>query len=203
MQYFTPENINEARKWQATKDPANVTLEAVGRSIARIAASVAVVLSKDSTVGLPEAVRQASYPFARLAIPQDPLGEWTAVYMEKLTTLLTLPETLHPELFSSDLINVIIGGLALNAHTITLPKGGAGSGVYVLTANLNHNCSPTARVDMDGKTVDVAVKANRKIASGEEISLSYAPQGLSLAARRERLQKYGFSCVCKKCKDES
>ena len=209
MEFLTPESINRARSWQLQKGSDSVTLESIARAIARIMHSVTVVLERDATCPPKDALLFAAQAFNRLQTPSNELGEWTISYIEMLQSLITFPgdsssllSSLKETIFSKQFIDSIIGGLALNGHAVTLPSLSAGSGVYVLTATLNHSCVPSACLVMDGKSVDVIVKATRPIKTGEEITLCYVPKGLKLRERRERLKKYEFSCDCEKCKLE-
>ena len=74
-----------------------------------------------------------------------------------------------------------------------------GAGVYPLVSSLNHSCSPNCEVAYinDSK---VLVLVKRKIAPGEELTISYVDTELTQSQRREELQEvYGFTCKCEKC----
>ncbi|KAJ9437323.1 hypothetical protein DIPPA_30864 [Diplonema papillatum] len=159
-----------------------------------------------SNAEISAAIDEGLAPFSRLQRPQGSLGEWAKQYRVEARSLISLPTAGLEEdpfltLLSDSTIDAIIGSLALNAVTIDLPyhPSARGSGLYILTANLNHACDPTARVDMEPGTVDIIVRANRDVQAGEEITLSYCPKGLTLSQRRQRLSKYEFECRCSMC----
>lgn len=79
------------------------------------------------------------------------------------------------------------------------------SGIFRLTAHLNHSCEPNAMV-MSQEFVDdhVDLVAKRDILAGEEILISYIQgvdgrQKSSHQRRRELEAKYLFTCRCSKC----
>eukprot|EP01060_Flectonema_neradi_P033754 TRINITY_DN5748_c2_g1_i2.p1 TRINITY_DN5748_c2_g1~~TRINITY_DN5748_c2_g1_i2.p1 ORF type:complete len:298 (+),score=44.45 TRINITY_DN5748_c2_g1_i2:39-932(+) len=214
MTFLSPQSISSARKWQQTKNQNSVTLEAVCRAVARVMHSVTVVISRNPSIEPKDALLFAAQSFNRLQKPRNELGDWTTSYIDALKDLLTFPKDdsdplslLKDEILSKEFVDSIIGGLALNGHTVPLPISTAGpkhygSGVYVLAATLNHSCSPSACLVPDGNSTDIVVKATRPIKTGDEITLCYVPQGFNLNQRKERLQKYEFTCACEKCQLE-
>ena len=210
LRYFPRASIAAARTWQRAHGAGDsVTLEAVGRAVARALGTAEMLLGRGASVEQAEAA--AWQPFDRLCTPDGEMGGWTEAYRAEAARLTVVPEDapaelkeVHASAVAGARVARLIGGIALNAHTVALPGGGAGSGVYTLTATLNHACRPAARVEAsEPGSVDVAVRANRALAAGEEVSISYTPLGLGLAERRERLAKYGFVCGCSLCEAES
>ena len=205
LQYFPTTSILTARTWQLAKDKScSVTLEALGRSIARILWFCQTFLEQGAT---PEqAFVSSALPFYRLCTPEGQLGEWVEEYRGELVGLVKVPPGAHAELaalkeraLSAAFVEHLIGGICLNAHTVLVPGYGRGSGVYTLTATLNHTCAPSARVETVPDTVDVSVKANGPAVAGSQVTISYVPEGLNTAQRQSRLEKYGFQCDCTLC----
>lgn len=79
------------------------------------------------------------------------------------------------------------------------------TGIFVLTAHLNHSCEPNAMV-VSQEFVDAHVDlvAKRDILAGEEILISYIQgvenQKSTHQRRRELEAKYLFTCGCRKCR---
>ena len=55
----------------------------------------------------------------------------------------------------------------------TTPSGGDGRALYPLTALFSHSCAPNVQHTMDLKTGTVALTAQRSVAEGEELTISY------------------------------
>ena len=53
--------------------------------------------------------------------------------------------------------------------------------------------------DIDGAAV---ITAKCAIRAGEEITISYIDEDVTLADREEALRDYGISCRCSRCQDE-
>ena len=71
--------------------------------------------------------------------------------------------------------------------------------LFPLVSRINHACDPNAFVMFSQSGLAVGVKAYRKIAPGEEISVSYLPLGMSYSRRQDGLQRWGFTCACSLC----
>ena len=83
-------------------------------------------------------------------------------------------------------------------------KVDAGSGVralYALASMINHDCVPNSRVSFDSKK-RLHLFANRDIARGEEITVTYCNPLLGTPARQEMLRRnHFFLCNCRRCND--
>jgi hypothetical protein len=78
-----------------------------------------------------------------------------------------------------------------------------GAGLYLIGANANHSCAPNAALLKDGDADDTtAVIAVRRIAAGEEVTVSYIEEQAPLRRRQEALRDYGFACRCARCERE-
>ncbi|XP_030482479.2 histone-lysine N-methyltransferase ATXR2 [Cannabis sativa] len=76
-----------------------------------------------------------------------------------------------------------------------------GSAFFPLQSCLNHSCCPNAKAfkrdeDKDGQATILALKP---ICKGEEITISYVDEDLTLEERQASLADYGFRCTCPKC----
>jgi len=79
-----------------------------------------------------------------------------------------------------------------------------GTGFFPSQACMNHSCAPNTHAqkreeDKDGRAVLLAL---RPISVGEELTISYVDESLSLSKRRNALKDYGFVCSCPRCIDE-
>jgi len=82
----------------------------------------------------------------------------------------------------------------------------AHGGLYVLHSHLNHSCDPNISVrHLDQRTAlsRITVLAKKDIEPGEELLITYVNPMLSVKARREELEAWGFGkCVCERCVEE-
>lgn len=80
-----------------------------------------------------------------------------------------------------------------------------GTGLFALQACANHSCSPNAYSCKPPGARDGAVElsAGEDICAGEEITLCYVDVAAPLAERRAALREYGFTCECKRCREEA
>lgn len=76
-----------------------------------------------------------------------------------------------------------------------------GFGLYALQGSMNHSCSPllTLREDACDLSATITLTANVAISAGQELTVNYLEEGLSLQERRLGLQEYGFVCSCSLC----
>lgn len=80
---------------------------------------------------------------------------------------------------------------------------GTGKAIYLNAAYFNHNCNPNVVSNSRDYTNKVVFTANRDIAIGDELTVSYVNTGISLEERGKVLKSvYDFNCVCSKCKSE-
>ncbi|OCB88632.1 SET domain-containing protein [Sanghuangporus baumii] len=65
---------------------------------------------------------------------------------------------------------------------------------------INHSCAPNAYYSFEEKDVTFSVMAQKDIAAGEEITISYIDGFMPRAARQAELKlKYCFTCACSLC----
>jgi hypothetical protein len=76
-----------------------------------------------------------------------------------------------------------------------------GFGLYALQGSMNHSCA--AALSLREQACDVSATitliANTAIAAGQELTVNYLEEGLSLQERQLGLQDYGFVCSCSLC----
>ncbi|CAH9071938.1 unnamed protein product [Cuscuta epithymum] len=76
-----------------------------------------------------------------------------------------------------------------------------GTAFFPLQSCMNHSCKPNAKAfkreeDLDGQAIIIALEPIQK---GEEITISYIDEELSMEDRQALLADYGFRCKCPKC----
>ncbi|KIK65258.1 hypothetical protein GYMLUDRAFT_39618 [Collybiopsis luxurians FD-317 M1] len=91
-----------------------------------------------------------------------------------------------------------------NALDIELPTEGTGThkykGLFPKTSRCNHSCGPNAIWCFNQLTFTLTLSAVRKIAPGEEITISYINPFLPRHVRRAQLDsRWKFFCHCKHC----
>ncbi len=76
-----------------------------------------------------------------------------------------------------------------------------GFGLYALQGSMNHSCAPllTLREEACDVSATITLIANTAISAGQELTVNYLEDGLSLQDRRLGLQEYGFVCSCSLC----
>ncbi|CAE8722614.1 unnamed protein product, partial [Polarella glacialis] len=93
--------------------------------------------------------------------------------------------------------------LAQRAARLPLLPGFVGFGLYTTVALTNHSCSPNIEVVPAVYNSDVVGTAQRDIAAGEEITMSYINEDKPRHTRqRSLLKNYGFVCRCARCQAE-
>ena len=93
-------------------------------------------------------------------------------------------------------------GPLLRALGYADPPACEGSAFHALQSCLNHSCAPSAHaMKRDGADEDGAavILAKRRIARGEEVTISYIDEACDLEARTWQLAEYGFVCRCSRC----
>ncbi|CDJ60118.1 hypothetical protein, conserved [Eimeria maxima] len=194
-----------------------IGVEALGRTVARVAATTATLRNAFS-LDLESAYAEACRPFLRLcaAAPAEVLG---AVDLQRAQQLLQqqlgtlLAQALGPEaaeaLLGESALAFFYGGLMRNAQALLLwgaTTAGSlmvlrGAGVYVLQACCNHSCIPNCSVHND-QDAFISLKADKDIKVGDEITITYVPLDLTTAQRQQLLNNYQFTCSCTRCTDE-
>ena len=76
-----------------------------------------------------------------------------------------------------------------------------GFGLYALQGSMNHSCAPllTLREEACDVCATITLIANTAISAGQELTVNYLEDGLSLQDRCLGLQEYGFVCSCSLC----
>ena len=76
-----------------------------------------------------------------------------------------------------------------------------GFGLYALQGSMNHSCAPslTLREEACDFSATITLIANTPLDVGQELTVNYLEEGLSLQERRLGLQDYGFTCTCSLC----
>jgi len=76
-----------------------------------------------------------------------------------------------------------------------------GFGLYALQGSMNHSCAPalSLREEACDFSATITLIANTNAAAGQELTVNYLEEGLSLQERRLGLQEYGFTCSCSLC----
>ena len=81
----------------------------------------------------------------------------------------------------------------------------AATGVFLVASRINHSCRPNAHAVFDAD-LTATVRVVRRVAAGEEITVSYGPTTDSTPERAERRRRLGashaFECACAACDDD-
>ena len=107
------------------------------------------------------------------------------------------PMIIKPDVFTDFEAGRILA--ILNTNQLELADLG-GTGLFVYTAILEHNCSPNCSFSTNDKTLYLT--AIKEIAVGDRLSIDYGNGYYHPTALRQlELQRtYGFTCTCEKCK---
>ncbi len=90
-----------------------------------------------------------------------------------------------------------------NKHGQTLDEL-QGTAVNPLYSMFNHSCAPNIGWEQEGNTSSLRLFAERSIAEGEELFISYIkPLDMEWAERQQALMAWlGMDCECERCKEE-
>lgn len=80
---------------------------------------------------------------------------------------------------------------------------GTSEAVFPTIARVNHSCESNAVYKWNGALGKMTVHAIKRIAPGDEITVSYGFRGSAMlrAQRQQRLRRqFGFDCACSKCR---
>lgn len=73
-------------------------------------------------------------------------------------------------------------------------------GVFYECSRINHSCRPNAQNQWCSRLGSMTIHAIDDIKPGEEITISYTPDVMTSAERRQRLlTRFGFLCTCSLC----
>ena len=77
-----------------------------------------------------------------------------------------------------------------------------GKGLYPIFAIMSHQCVCNARYTLDPSGLEMRVRARKRIARGEEITVQYlsALHG-NFKRRRKIREEWYFDCCCHRCSD--
>lgn len=92
----------------------------------------------------------------------------------------------------------LLGILKLNS--VHLP--GQGAGVFATISRANHSCQPNARFKFGPGRTYCSLVAMRRLAAGDEITVSYISESnmlLPISHRRKMLSNWNFTCCCPRC----
>lgn len=131
---------------------------------------------------------------------RDQLKERCLSAAEKVWACLD-ESSVNKAIASAETVALLLGVIQCNAHALDVIKG---KGVSPHTAMLEHSCNPSAylvsSLSPDGGTVQIQLKAGRRIARGEALSIRYLAAYTSTEARRDYLRdNYIFICSCASC----
>jgi len=183
-----------------------VNLETLARIVAHITVRLVLTAEKHQ-VTLEQAAPTVMAPWERfMTVPDEaefalniPLAEvFTALRgIMAPSVTQTLGEEFANELLSDAFLRGLLGRVVLNAQACT-----NGAAVYVIQSNFNHSCAPNCQVDFE-ETSDIAVKTCKDVKIGEELTISYIPDGLQYMERKSRLEtSHLFTCACELCEME-
>ncbi len=72
--------------------------------------------------------------------------------------------------------------------------------MHSVASFVNHDCNPNTNYYYDRNKLMIHFIANRRIAKGEEITISYVPDIIDPMERKKALRdRWGFDCKCKLC----
>ncbi|CDJ35996.1 uncharacterized protein EMH_0051300 [Eimeria mitis] len=203
------EKMQAAEKDTNTENPIGV--EALGPTT--------VTLRNAFNLDLEAAYAEACRPFLRLSAAAA-ADVFCTFDIQRAQQLLqqqlggALETALGPDaagaLLGENALAFFYGGLMRNAQALLVwgsTTAGClmilrGAGVYVLQACCNHSCSPNCTVQNDHDAF-IALKADKDIQVGEEITISYVPLDLAAPERQQLLNSYQFTCSCVRCADEA
>lgn len=78
----------------------------------------------------------------------------------------------------------------------------SGMAVMPIASTMDHSCTPNVSVEYPFFTRRAGIMAQRDIAEGEPIFMSYIENEQPLPGRRAALAHYGFQCRCPACESE-
>ncbi|KAL8426912.1 hypothetical protein ACSSS7_007965 [Eimeria intestinalis] len=195
-----------------------IGLEALGRVVARIAATAATLHALHQWT-VDDAYAEACRPFLRLVAAEQ--SECLMVFdvVDAAKQLQGVMGSGISAVLGTDVAAALLGFGALSFFFGTLMRNaqelfiwGAtetgslmvlrAAGVYVLQACCNHSCVPNCIVE-NGSDACINLKAERRIEEGEEITINYVPLSLNQQQRQKLLlDSYRFICDCMRCQQE-
>ncbi|RVD88571.1 uncharacterized protein DFL_002751 [Arthrobotrys flagrans] len=153
-------------------------------------------------------VATADIPIGTRIIAEKPLFTLSGPSVELLegpisNILKTLPEEKQKEYRSlhNNYKSTQIPPLAGIFKTNALPCGHGShvGGIYLTICLINHSCLPNTHHSWNDNLSRETIHVTRPIKSGEEITISYTPEGLSKPRQRKLKESFGFDCKCPLC----
>lgn len=77
------------------------------------------------------------------------------------------------------------------------------TGIFLVASRINHSCTPNALFKWNVNIQRETVHAIVDIPAGTEIETSYCPPHKDAYSRREKLEHYGFDCLCDPCRQDN
>ena len=77
------------------------------------------------------------------------------------------------------------------------------TGIFLQASRINHSCTPNALFKWNANIERETVHAIVDIPAGKEIETSYCPPHRDAYNRREKLEHYGFDCLCEPCRQDT
>jgi SET and MYND domain-containing protein len=138
-------------------------------------------------------------PNFETAAVQEKCAAWAAMLREFLRDGDSTAAAVAIERIPVLEVMLLLSKLELNAFTISdFDTRPVGIGVFPRAALINHSCAPNATASFEANTA--YVRALRRIAPGEEVTVSYIDIGEPCAKRRAELRvSFGFDCRCERC----
>ncbi|EIM19148.1 SET domain-containing protein [Wallemia mellicola CBS 633.66] len=97
-------------------------------------------------------------------------------------------------------------GIPLSFHGKLPPQPTRASFLFPNISRINHSCLPSCGHALDWTRLRMEIFAMRDIHKGEDISIEYLPQMITLSTeeRKAKLQTtFGFSCACQLCSSDN
>lgn len=77
------------------------------------------------------------------------------------------------------------------------------TGIFLVASRINHSCTPNALFKWNANIQRETVHAIVDIPADTEIETSYCPPHKDAYSRWEKLEHYGFDCVCDPCRQDN
>ncbi|KAF3354190.1 hypothetical protein VdG1_07655 [Verticillium dahliae VDG1] len=95
----------------------------------------------------------------------------------------------------SDIVEDVMRTNSFNLDISGVPH----MGMFPKISRVNHACKPNSFMRFSKRSFGATIVAFRDIHPGEEITISYAPFGLTHSQRQSTLADWGFKCTCEMC----
>ncbi|KAF3343709.1 hypothetical protein VD0002_g1360 [Verticillium dahliae] len=95
----------------------------------------------------------------------------------------------------SDIVEDVMRTNSFNLDISGVPH----MGMFPKISRVNHACKPNSFMRFSKRSFGATIVAFRDIHPAEEITISYAPFGLTHSQRQSTLADWGFKCTCEMC----